>query len=113
MTATGRRSGGAAFIAEVRPEGTFPCPSAEVASIEPIDGDNAFSLELCRGEFWVAPAQAGVSQITVTGYEAWAERSTDGRSFGIMGQIEGEGEVMVHFADESAMRVAVNVLNCD
>ena len=113
MTATGRRSGGTAFIAEVRPEGTFPCPAADVASIEPIEGDNDYHLELCRGEFWVAPAEAGVSHITLDGPEAWAERSKDGGSFAIMGQIEGTANISVHFADDTEMRVTVDVLTCD
>jgi hypothetical protein len=113
ITTTGRRSGGAAFIAEVRPEGTFPCPSADAASIEPIEGDNDYALELCRGEFWIAPADAGVSHLTTNGFQVWAERSEDGRAFGLMGQIEGVSEVTVAYADGNQMRLEVNVVTCD
>ena len=113
ISAAGRRSDGATFIAEVRPEGTFPCPSAEVADLEPIEGDNDFALELCRGELWVAPADNGVDFVSTSGNHVWAERSDDGRSFALMGQLEGETAVQVTFGDDTAMRLMVNVVSCD
>jgi hypothetical protein len=113
MTNVGRRSEGTKFIATVREQGSDACPPAHDAELHPIDdSSNSFQLEICRGELWMSPSRAKVSNVSTSGPFVYAERSAGNDGFALLAQIEGTTDVFVEFDNQdmepTMIRVIVN-----
>jgi hypothetical protein len=100
---------------KIFPEGKAGCGYSDMTRLEALEGENAYVLQLCEGDTWIAPTARTIEGLTYTGSAIAAEASVRDDGFAITGMTEGLSMLSVNFnhGDAAPMAIYAEVLACD
>lgn len=99
----------------VYPEGKGNCGFSDVTRLEALEGENAYVLQLCKGDTWITPTTRLIDNVSYTGQAIRAEKSVRDNGFAITAIHEGLSMLEVNFnhGDATPMAVYTEVVECN
>ena len=99
----------------IYPEGKAGCGYNDMTRLEALEGENAYVLQLCKGDTWVAPTARTIDGISYTGSAIRAEASVRDDGIAITGMTEGLSLLSVDFnhGDAAPLAIYAEVLACE
>jgi hypothetical protein len=99
----------------VYPEGKGGCGFTDTTRLEALEGENAYVLQLCKGDTWIAPTKRTIDNVIYTGQAIRGEKSVRNDGLSITGIYEGLSLLSVQFnhSDAAPMDIYTEVIECN
>jgi hypothetical protein len=99
----------------VAKQGEEGCEFADNVRLDAVEGENAYTLQLCVGETWIAPLHQTVANVEREGVAVTAEMGTSAKAVALRGVTEGFGFVTVDFShpDAAPLTLYTETVQCN